>query len=110
MVAKFTIDGIPALAALDRGKGAGADDPTVGMWESLFPCLFLQPGAAGDRHLFPCSCGTRNTSQSPPDRQRRDGFSQLVIRRVQPGTGTCSVRDQPCRTVGIEEIAAVGVG
>jgi hypothetical protein len=71
MVAKFTIDGIPALAALDRGKGAGADDPTVGMWESLFPCLFLQPGAAGDRHLFPCSCGTRNTSQSPPDRQRR---------------------------------------
>ena len=35
MVAKFTIDGIPALAALDRGKGAGADDPTVGMWEFL---------------------------------------------------------------------------
>jgi hypothetical protein len=35
MVAKFTIDGISALAALDRGKGAGADDPTVGMWEFL---------------------------------------------------------------------------
>lgn len=35
MVAKFTIDGIPALAALDRGKAAGDDDPTVGMWEYL---------------------------------------------------------------------------
>ena len=29
MVAKFTIDGIPAIAALDRGKAAGANDPTV---------------------------------------------------------------------------------
>jgi hypothetical protein len=35
MVAKFTIDGIPALAVLERGKGAGADDPTVGLWEFL---------------------------------------------------------------------------
>ena len=35
MVAKFTIDGIPTLAALDRGKAAGADDPTVGLWEFL---------------------------------------------------------------------------
>lgn len=33
MIAKFRIDGIPALAVLERGKGAGADDPTVGMWE-----------------------------------------------------------------------------
>jgi hypothetical protein len=35
MVAKFTIDGIPAIAALDRGKAAGANDPTVGLWEFL---------------------------------------------------------------------------
>ena len=35
MIAKFTIDGIPSLAALERGKGTGADDPTVGMWEFL---------------------------------------------------------------------------
>ncbi|MFM8735215.1 MAG: hypothetical protein ACKOC8_08485 [Pirellulales bacterium] len=35
MVAKFTISGIPALAALDRGKAAGANDPTVGLWEFL---------------------------------------------------------------------------
>ncbi len=35
MIAKFTIDAIPALAALDRGKGIGADDPTVGLWEFL---------------------------------------------------------------------------
>jgi DNA invertase Pin-like site-specific DNA recombinase len=49
MVAKFTIDGIPALAALDRGKGAGADDPTVGMWEFLHSDRWTMPGKGGFR-------------------------------------------------------------
>ena len=35
MVARFTINGIPALAALDRRNTASDDDPTVGLWEFL---------------------------------------------------------------------------
>jgi hypothetical protein len=35
MIARFTINGITALAALERGKRAGGNDPTVGMWEFL---------------------------------------------------------------------------
>ncbi|MCE9630149.1 MAG: recombinase family protein [Planctomycetia bacterium] len=46
MVAKFTIDGIPALAALDRGKAAGDDDPTVGMWEFLNTDRWIMLGTA----------------------------------------------------------------
>jgi DNA invertase Pin-like site-specific DNA recombinase len=46
MVAKFTIDGIPALAALDRGKAAGANDPTVGLWEFLNTDRWIMLGTA----------------------------------------------------------------
>jgi len=46
MVAKFTITGIPALAALERGKGAGANDPTVGLWEFLNTDRWIMLGKA----------------------------------------------------------------
>jgi site-specific DNA recombinase len=46
MVAKFTIDGIPALASLERGKGAGSDDPTVGLWEFLNTDRWIMLGKA----------------------------------------------------------------
>ena len=46
MVAKFTIDGIPAIAALDRGKAAGANDPTVGLWEFLNTDRWIMLGKA----------------------------------------------------------------
>ena len=46
MVARFTIDGIPALAALDRGKAAGANDPTVGLWEFLNTDRWIMLGKA----------------------------------------------------------------
>ena len=46
MVAKFTIDGIPALAALDRGKAAGPNDPTVGLWEFLNTDRWIMLGKA----------------------------------------------------------------
>jgi DNA invertase Pin-like site-specific DNA recombinase len=35
MVARFTIDTVPAIAVLRRGKGLGADDPTTALWEFL---------------------------------------------------------------------------
>ncbi|MFM8414157.1 MAG: hypothetical protein ACKOCX_05475 [Planctomycetota bacterium] len=50
MFATFRIDGIPALAALDRGKGAWADDPTVGVWEFLNADRWTMPeGGPGGR-------------------------------------------------------------
>lgn len=35
MVARFTIDAVPAIAALRRGKAVGANDPTADLWEFL---------------------------------------------------------------------------
>lgn len=36
MVARFTMNAVPALAALCRGSGAESDDPSVGVWEFLY--------------------------------------------------------------------------
>ena len=44
-----------------------------------FSCSRVQPGMQPGTGT--CSYGTRNTSQSPPDGERRDGPPQLVIRR-----------------------------
>jgi hypothetical protein len=46
MVATFTIDGLRAFAALDRGKGVRADDPTVGLWEFLHGDRWIMRGKA----------------------------------------------------------------
>ena len=46
MVAKFTIDGIPALATLERGNVAGGDNPTVGLWEFLNTDRWIMLGKA----------------------------------------------------------------
>jgi hypothetical protein len=35
MVARFTINAVPALAVLDRGRAAAHDDSDVSIWESL---------------------------------------------------------------------------
>ena len=35
MVARFTINAVPALAMLDRGRAAAHDDSDVSIWESL---------------------------------------------------------------------------
>jgi len=51
MVATFTIDGIRGFAALDRGKGVRADDPTVGLWEFLHGDRWTMPGTGGFRGL-----------------------------------------------------------
>ncbi len=47
MIARFTIDGVAALAALDRGKGSGPDDPTDGLWEFLHGDRWIMPSEAG---------------------------------------------------------------
>jgi hypothetical protein len=35
MIARFTINAIPALAMLNRGRAGKSDDPTVNVWEFL---------------------------------------------------------------------------
>ena len=35
MVARFTIDAMSVIAALQRRKGSGVDDPTTDIWEFL---------------------------------------------------------------------------
>lgn len=47
MVARFTIDTVPAIAALRRGKVAGADDPTTDLWEYLMRDGWIIPGRPG---------------------------------------------------------------
>ncbi len=52
MVARFTINAIPALAVLDRRKAAGGDDPTVNMWELLDTDRWIIPNT-GKSHAVP---------------------------------------------------------
>lgn len=45
--ARFTIDAVPALAALRRGGGAESDDPSVSVWEYLMRDGRIIPGRPG---------------------------------------------------------------
>ncbi|NDC53759.1 MAG: hypothetical protein EBZ74_05580 [Planctomycetia bacterium] len=47
MVARFTIDAVPALAAIRRGSGAESDDPSVSVWEYLMRDGWIIPGRPG---------------------------------------------------------------
>jgi hypothetical protein len=47
MVARFTIDAVPALAALRRGSGAESDDPSVSVWEYLMRDGWIIPERPG---------------------------------------------------------------
>jgi hypothetical protein len=60
MVARFTIDAVPAIAALRRGKPVGADDPTADLWEFLH----------GGRWTMPREGGVRGREVAVPLRKR----------------------------------------
>jgi hypothetical protein len=47
MVARFTMNAVPALAALCRGNGAESDDPSVSVWEYLMRDGWIIPGRPG---------------------------------------------------------------
>jgi hypothetical protein len=47
MVARFTIDAVPALAALRRWSGAESDDPSVSVWEYLMRDGWIIPERPG---------------------------------------------------------------
>ena len=69
----------PCLFPCSRGQApVPAEHEPVPSPQQSVPVPFSLPffPAAGDRHLF-----LRNTSQSPPDSQRRHGPPELVVRR-----------------------------
>jgi DNA invertase Pin-like site-specific DNA recombinase/transcription initiation factor TFIIIB Brf1 subunit/transcription initiation factor TFIIB len=47
MVARFTINAIPAMALLARGQAPKSDDPTVTMWEFLHGDRWTMPSEGG---------------------------------------------------------------
>jgi site-specific DNA recombinase len=47
MVARFTINAIPAMALLARGQAGKSDDPTVTMWEFLHGDRWTMPSKEG---------------------------------------------------------------
>ncbi|MEX0670565.1 MAG: recombinase family protein [Pirellulales bacterium] len=51
MVARFSINAIPALAMLNRGQAAKSDDPTVTKWEFLHGDRWTMPSKGGLRGL-----------------------------------------------------------
>lgn len=60
MVARFTLNAIPAMAVLSRGKRAGTDDPTVGMWEFLNTDRWIMP-TTGKPHAVSVTVPLRRT-------------------------------------------------
>jgi DNA invertase Pin-like site-specific DNA recombinase len=48
MVARFTIDTVPAIAALQRGNMVGADGPTADLWEFLNSDRWIIPARPGE--------------------------------------------------------------
>jgi hypothetical protein len=96
MVAKFTIDGIPALAALERGKGAGGDDPTVGLWEFLNTDRWIMLGKAprGRRDaVVPLRRTPKYEAMLPQIVEMADAGSGIDLISRALGVGTEVVRD-----------------
>ena len=79
MVAKFTIDGIPALAALERGKAAGADYPTVGLWEFLNTDRWIMLGKA--------PCGRRKLMISLQRTRKYEAMLPQIVEMANAGSG-----------------------
>jgi hypothetical protein len=79
MVAKFTIDGIPALAALDRGKAGGDDDPTVGMWEFLNTARWIMLGKA--------PCGRRDVVVPLRRTPKYEAMLPQIVEMAEAGAG-----------------------
>jgi DNA invertase Pin-like site-specific DNA recombinase len=49
MVARFTINAVPALAVLDRGGPMDRDGAPVSIWDSIHPSRSVEPAAAAGR-------------------------------------------------------------
>jgi len=79
MVARFTINAVPAFAELNRGKAGKSDDPTVNMWEFLH----------GDRWTKRPGAGFRERDVEAPLRQpmRYEVLLPEIVKMTQAGSG-----------------------
>jgi DNA invertase Pin-like site-specific DNA recombinase len=89
MVARFTINAIPALAVLERGKTGKSDDPTVTMWEFLH----------GDRWTMPTEEGFRSLEVTVPLRKppKYEVMLPQIVEMAEAGSGV----DLISRALGI---------
>jgi DNA invertase Pin-like site-specific DNA recombinase len=89
MVARFTINAIPAMALLARGQAAKSDDPTVTMWEFLH----------GDRWTKPSEEGFRGFEVTVPLRKppKYEVMLPQIVEMAEAGSGV----DLISRAIGI---------
>ncbi|MGB8854312.1 MAG: recombinase family protein [Pirellulales bacterium] len=89
MVARFTINAIPAMALLARGLAAKSDDPTVTMWEFLH----------GDRWTMPNDGGFRGLAVTVPLRKppKYEVMLPQIVEMTEAGSGV----DLISRALGI---------
>jgi len=79
MVARFTINAIPAMALLARGQAAKTDDPTVTMWEFLHGDRWTMPGGGGFRGL-----DIAVPLRKPP---KYEGMMPQIVEMAEAGSG-----------------------
>jgi DNA invertase Pin-like site-specific DNA recombinase len=79
MVARFTINAIPAMALLARGQAPKSDDPTVTMWEFLH----------GDRWTIPSERGFRGLEVAVPLRKptKYEVMLPQIVEMAEAGSG-----------------------
>jgi DNA invertase Pin-like site-specific DNA recombinase len=89
MVARFTINAIPALAVLERGKTGKSGDPTVTMWEFLH----------GDRWTMPSDGGLPGLDVTVPLRKppKYEVMLPQIVEMAEAGSGV----DLISRALGI---------
>jgi DNA invertase Pin-like site-specific DNA recombinase len=89
MVARFTINAIPAMALLARGQAPKSDDPTVTMWEFLH----------GDRWTMPTEGGFHSLEVTVPLRKppKYEVMLPQIVEMAEAGSGV----DLISRALGI---------
>ena len=79
MVARFTINAIPAMALLARGQAAKSDDPTVTMWEFLHGDRWTMPSDGGF-----CGLAVTLPLRKPP---KYEVMLPQIVKMTEAGSG-----------------------
>jgi len=75
MVARFTINAIPALAVLDRGTAEKAADASIGLWNALHRDQHSTPASGTNNQGAVVSLGFDRKAAARAQQQPRDGTS-----------------------------------
>ena len=89
MVARFTIDAVSVIAALQRRKGGGVDDPTTDIWEFLNTDRWIMLGKA--------SCSRREFVIALRRTPKYEAMLPQIVEMSDAGSGT----DLISRALGI---------